>query len=86
MYMQFNFLGEIKWLEIVIILIVIVKTANVAMIVSAVKMVKSVVVAISVRALKNVIATKSVIAKNTQSISVVAIINRGYNDKKYPLS
>lgn len=84
--MQFNFLGEIKWLEIVIILIVIVKTANVAMIVSAVKMVKSVVVAISVRALKNVIATKSVIAKNTQSISVVAIINRGYNDKKYPLS
>ena len=84
--MQFNFLGEIKWLEIVIILIVIVKTANVAMIVSAVKMVKSVVVAISVRALKNVIAMKSVIAKNTQSISVVAIINRGYNDKKYPLS
>ena len=86
MYMQFNFLGEIKWLEIVIILIVIVKTANVAMIVSAVKMVKSVVVAISVRALKNVIATKSVIAKNTQSISVVALINRGYNDKEYPLS
>lgn len=84
--MQFNFLGEIKWLEIVIILIVIVKTANVAMIVSAVKMVKSVVVAISVRALKNVIATKSVIAKNTQSISVVALINRGYNDKEYPLS
>ena len=84
--MQFNFLGEIKWLEIVTILIVIVKTANVAMIVSAVKMVKSVVVAISVRALKNVIATKSVIAKNTQSISVVALINRGYNDKEYPLS
>jgi len=65
------------WPEIVIILIVIVKTANAVMIVNAVKTARNVAAGINAKAMKNVIVTRSAIVKSIQSINVAVIINRG---------